>query len=230
MSELQQSISETNNHHNVFQSRRRCSHCRQIGHNISVCQISYQAANILHESVLTIIRSSLQRELTQLQSSSSLLLCIKDYLKLHNLKELKLIVRLLTDVHIFARRLSNFNITERCFHLKKGLVKILTLYYYNNMRMASILNKKVNISTKVELQDNSEENVFHCPICIEDIENNFRLTTNCNHDVCFKCFDLYLDKLPTEKDPSCSLCRTNITELTFTSEECCKYLTNKHFT
>ena len=209
----------------------RCSFCRERGHNIVNCRRGYQAANILHQSILNVIRQAMEE-----QSRSGVFQTIKDYLNLHTMKELKLIVRIHGDVNIFAQRLYTnnlFNITERCIHLKRGLVKILTLYYYQNVDMPSqivnLIPKKYNIVSKIEEKNEVEEQVFECPICLDSKENTVCLTTNCNHNVCFDCFETYLDKLPREREPCCSLCRSDIFELCFTNKECCDKMTNKYF-
>lgn len=220
---------------NVATTTRLCSFCRETGHNIVNCRRGYQAANILHQSILNVIRQSMEN-----QSPGGIFQTIKEYLKLHTMKELKLIVRMHGDVHGFAQRLylnNLFNITERCIQLKNGLVKILTLYYYQNVEIPSqivnvltMLPKKFNIVAKIEERNQVQvEQVFQCPICLEDKENTVCLTTNCNHNVCFDCFETYLEKLPREKQPCCSLCRTNISELYFTNKECCDKISNKYF-
>jgi hypothetical protein len=57
----------------------------------------------------------------------------------------------------------------------------------------------------------------------ENVENSKRITSNCNHDVCETCFTTYLTSIQkfNFKNPSCCLCRTNVTSLTFTDNECC---------
>ena len=27
-----------------------------------------------------------------------------------------------------------------------------------------------------------------CPVCLDELDNNFKITTPCNHNFCFKCF------------------------------------------
>jgi hypothetical protein len=141
-------------------SRRLCSFCREAGHNIINCRGGYQAANILHQSILNVIRQAIEG-----QSRSSIFQTIKNYLKMHTMKELKLILRIHGDVHEFAYALylnNLFNITERCIYLKKGLVNILTLYYYRNVDMPSpivnLIPKKYNIISKIEINQLEELN------------------------------------------------------------------------
>lgn len=213
---------------------RLCSFCRERTHNISTCYKAYQAGNILHNCVMNIINDTINNN-----TRSGVFQHIKEYLNLHTLKELKLIVRKFGDVESFARRLYDnnlFNITERCLYRKRGLVKILTLYYFNNVEFPGIIHgqapsKKFHIKPNVfvDYECDSELPLFQCPICLEDKELPQKLTTNCNHDVCEKCFDLYLENLPRDKEPICSLCRCPTTEITFTTEECCNKIKNKYF-
>ena len=81
---------------NVPTSTRLCSFCRETGHNIVNCRRGYQAANILHQSVLNIIRQSMEN-----QSRDGVFQTIKEYLKLHTMKELKLLEMLVVCLDIF---------------------------------------------------------------------------------------------------------------------------------
>jgi hypothetical protein len=61
--------------------------------------------------------------------------------------------------------------------------------------------------------------VFDCPICLEtkDIQNKCLL--NCSHSLCDFCLINYLSHENNKGSPSCSLCRANITTISFTNQE-----------
>lgn len=197
----------------------KCSFCKCQHHNISICQLAIEAGYILHNSVMNIINITINT------NPNNLFTTIKSYLKLHNLKELKLLIRLHKDVYIFAEDiLTNplfningeniFNINRHNLNLKYGIVKILTVYYLFNK---IILPKKFNIN--VQVINNLDLSSFHCPICLDDKEQSDCVLLNCNHKVCNNCFELYLEKLDINISPCCSLCRENITSIFVTNEE-----------
>ena len=73
----------------------------------------------------------------------------------------------------------------------------------------------INIIHKEESQSYSELNELcslECPICMDKINGEF-VKTNCNHYYCSSCFNQTIKNLNIYRKPSCSLCRTNITEL-----------------
>jgi hypothetical protein len=203
---------------------RKCSFCRVAGHTVNNCFTAYQAASILHQSVINVIRVSMEQ---QQQSRSGTFCCIKNYLKLHNMKELKLITRFHSDFEEFLLRFNQMDFPTIGIHLKRGLVQRLTLYYFTQIEI-NITNpqKKYNIKTSINNLDIDDE--FSCPICLDEINYNFKITTNCNHDVCSKCFETYLEKLVSNKEPCCSLCRTDINCITFTNVDCCNLIKNKY--
>lgn len=195
----------------------KCSFCRSEHHYITNCELAYQAAQILHNSIINIIN------IANNNSRSSIFITLKDYLKLHTLKELKLLVRIHGDIveyanHLFINNL--FNINARSLCLKGGLVKILTLYYFNKVEIFQTPTKKFYIHSL--MKNNIEENkkdIIQCPICLDDKENLECVTLNCNHSLCNSCLKMYLENLCREKTPCCSLCRESITEIKFTNVE-----------
>lgn len=200
---------------------RKCSFCRVPGHIVNNCFLAYQAASILHQSIMNVIRVSMEEE-----TRRSTFTCIKNYLKLHNLKELKLIARFHTDFEVFLQRFDQMDFPTISIDLKRGLIQRLALYYFTQMEI-SVQQKKYNIKTIINNLNVDQE--FSCPICLDEIDYKFRLTSNCNHNVCSKCFETYLDKLGGDKEPCCSLCRTDIKCISFTNAECCNLIKNKYF-
>lgn len=191
----------------------KCSFCRSEQHNITTCQLAYQAALIFHNSILNIIN------VTNNNIRSSIFLTLKNYLKLHTLKELKLLVRMHGDVVTFANHLymnNFFQLDERSLYQKNGLVKILTLYYFNKVDISP--TKKFYILSLVN--NNLKENInIQCPICLDDKVKEECVTLNCNHNVCNNCIEMYLENLCREKTPCCSLCRESIRQISFTNVE-----------
>jgi hypothetical protein len=52
-----------------------------------------------------------------------------------------------------------------------------------------------------------------CPICLEESDKSADIvTTNCSHDFCADCLEMYLDNISKNaEDPTCPMCRTTIT-------------------
>jgi hypothetical protein len=73
--------------------------------------------------------------------------------------------------------------------------------------------KKFNIVAK--LKEDKDESCIDCPICFDSIPKKDMITTNCNHDYCGACLTNYFNGLSCTKDPSCPLCREQITQLQF---------------
>ena len=84
-----------------------------------------------------------------------------------------------------------------------------------------------NITTSVLPSNKGDK--FECPICYDDVLDTQRITEGCGHDVCVSCFDTYLSGLRENylKKPTCCMCRSNITTISFTHESCCNTIKNK---
>jgi len=70
-----------------------------------------------------------------------------------------------------------------------------------------------------------------CPICLtDDICSSKMISTSCDHEYCSSCFITYLKSLNTEpcKEPSCALCRSNITSLKIKNEDLFKEYNEKY--
>jgi len=78
------------------------------------------------------------------------------------------------------------------------------------------LNVSVNASIVVEEDD-------ECPICIQKVNNENVVVTQCGHKTCIKCMEKYIKLLKPNKKPCCCLCRACIEDIQVTSETnvCC---------
>jgi hypothetical protein len=90
------------------------------------------------------------------------------------------------------------------------------------------IQRKLDITTKIIV----DLEPFDCPICLNPHDSKEKLVSNCNHAVCKNCLTNYCDHLINNyvsKKPCCSLCRANITCITFTNVEYQKELSDKYF-
>jgi len=87
--------------------------------------------------------------------------------------------------------------------------------------------RKFEITTSIQASNKGDN--FECPICYDDVLDTQRITSNCCHDVCMSCFDTYLSGVRENdlKKPICCMCRSNITNISFTQEECYNKIKNK---
>lgn len=122
--------------------------------------------------------------------------------------------KLLKGIHVAIDKLFDYHYVfteESEFHVKNWSIDI------------NIMNKlkdKEEESWSTILDSESESNelcALECPICIDKINSNF-VKTNCNHYYCSCCFDKIVENLNIYRKPTCSLCRTNVTELDFYNE------------
>lgn len=216
---------------------RRCSHCRLPGHKVNVCREAFIDGNTHHEFLLEIIYAHLNSD-----NLDATPIIVKSYLRNLTLAQLKLITYIHEDINIFSYQLFHQNLItfdQAAMLLKVDIITVLGYYYqsyYRNLEVEGYLQSTPPPSVrKIEIESIQvipcKETKFQCPICIEQVNDTSRITTNCGHDVCTTCFDNYLSSLQnaaSAKIPSCCLCRANITTLTFTSADCCndikKYL------
>lgn len=197
----------------VSRTVNKCSFCRSENHFITNCYLAYQGAEIFHNSILNIINETIRN------SRASIFVSLKDYLKLHTLKELKLLVRLHADVVAFTKHLLDnklFNINERSLFLKDDLVKILSLYYFSKVDLHQPSKKFYILSL---IKNNVEKEELQCPICLDNKEPTECVNLNCNHNMCYLCLEMYLENLCREKIPCCSLCREPIKNVTLSKVE-----------
>jgi hypothetical protein len=123
---------------------------------------------------------------------------------------------------------------ESRFRYKKDRVKVLLWYYWysrsNTIRAAS-QPKKLNITAK-SFEMETELAEFECPICVDCKPAKEKTVTNCNHTVCNTCMVNYLDHQVTTVNfpkPRCSLCRIDITSITFANTDIITEISNKYF-
>ena len=203
---------------------RKCSYCREPGHTISSCSLAYREGKNIHIQLfglLVLLEQELQAEL-QFQFQIQL------FLENLSKKELTSLFKYHRNLNLFIHNLYTHNqitLSQTSFSTKRDQIIILTYYYlllidsYYQLR-----GKKLNIQTIII--PSNKEITFQCPICIEEVEDFRRVTTNCNHDICDICTDKYLENLK-QKEPCCCLCRSTITTLSFTNVECCNTIRNR---
>lgn len=204
-------------------SQRKCGYCRQPGHTIETCALAYEIGCDHHNRLIELIE--------HINDINNVEIPIQMYLKDQLKMELIILSKYHTNFNRFIHNLyTNYQITlsQSEFSTKKDQILILTYFY---LMIAEIIDKlkNKNENKKLKIQTivipSQKEITFLCPICIEEIPDIRRVTTNCNHDLCDICMNKYLETL-REKEPTCCMCRSSITTLSFTNQECCNTICN----
>jgi len=122
---------------------------------------------------------------------------------------------------------------ESRFRLKEDRVKVLMWYYWYSTKKSvqQSTTKKLKIEPKT-FETVTDLTEFECPICVDCKPGKERTVSNCNHSVCNTCMVHYLDHLVTTVNfpkPRCSLCRSDITSLTFANTDYMGEVSNKYF-
>lgn len=105
-------------------------------------------------------------------------------------------------------------------------------YWFSNPKYKNKpTTPKMNIVAKTfDMETDLSE--FECPICVDCKPAKEKTVTNCNHTVCNTCMVNYLDHQVTKINfpkPRCSLCRADITSITFANTEIITEISNKYF-
>ena len=221
-------------------STRRCSHCKRVGHNVSICRRAQADGFIIHQNVLsTIYRQGVSNNTVSIK-------LILNHYTFHQLKILMRVLHLVGPGATFIHTLYNYRIitlNNTLLNLKEDHVLVLMYYYLNhpppnnnNLNNDFLMeSKKVDIhSFHKEISLEEESNTFDCPICMDNKESLEKVICNCNHEVCKTCMDNYLKHFIEKTNlssikPCCSLCRTSIVSVTLHNLNYKNELSNKYF-
>lgn len=194
----------------IRNAQRVCKYCKGIGHNDMNCpEFSSKKLIVLRRiDIIVADGRDVERKLTS-------------YLDMFcSVQELCLLIKGIRGIKEYARLLViNGSITEAQsrMRLKKDRILVLTwLYWYSSTmyKNQQERNKKVIVKSPETVTDLSE---FECPICVCTLPAKEKVETDCKHCVCKGCMVGYLEHRIHNMDfskPRCSMCRTDITELT----------------
>lgn len=203
-------------------AQRKCGYCRQPSHTIQICALAYQSGRFHHNHLIGMVETI---------DVNNVEIPIQMYLKDQLKMELTTLAKYHRNLNLFIHNLYTSHLitfSQSEFSTKKDQILILTYFYLNIAEINyNLKNKKENKKLKIQtiVIPSQKEITFLCPICIEEIPDIRRITTNCNHDLCDTCTNKYLETL-REKEPTCCICRSSITSLSFTNQECCNTICN----
>lgn len=116
---------------------------------------------------------------------------IYDNCKMNDIKK-KII---LDGIHLFIKK---------CLELKID-------FSNEDIRHIKFWNIKFFDKTESVKLENLKSN--QCPICLDCYDFNNSVTTKCNHNYCFDCFNNMIKLLKPYHNPICPLCRSSVEEL-----------------
>jgi hypothetical protein len=212
----------------IRNSQRSCSHCKQTGHDQLNCPKAMLEATHMQQQILNIV----DRDAAFVEDSLTRYLTLKTVHELSILmisitRRMKALIKLLVEKRLISQE-------DSSMRLKNNRIKALLYYYWYTTDKYYEFNKPAKkldiLAQRFELE--TDLTPFDCPICVECKPGKERTVTNCNHTVCKKCIEEYLDhqlKTVNFPKPRCSLCRTEITTIAFANTDYIEEVSNKYF-
>jgi hypothetical protein len=201
---------------------RRCGHCGQRGHTQPHCRRARSDGHNLHLRIVNIMQ----------QSHHNVTERVRLVLNNMTVNQLKILMQSLSILPNNPSLLSleNYRIFPRnTAKLKYKTDRITVMMWFYLNQPPNEVNRKLNINTSITMDTSND---FDCPICLNHLSFQEKIISNCNHEVCKVCISNYLDHFLTStvnKKPSCSLCRCEITNISFTNPDYEKEIKNKYF-
>jgi hypothetical protein len=124
------------------------------------------------------------------------------------------------SINITRRRARQFDIELR----ENEFITRSMPYLSHNARslieyyLTSTIYKRKHCIGSVVVENNNKDKC-ECNICYEECEKHCFVKLNCSHEFCGKCINITLENTPSHKKPRCAYCRTNISNIEFSSEE-----------
>jgi hypothetical protein len=215
-------------------SQKKCGHCREPGHTQTHCPSITQDAEDIHLHLRNIRDTGIgNRELP-----------LRLFLRMYTVHELTILMNhikvKLNPLILKLVERNKITFQESLMAFKANRIKVLMWYYwYTSLRYKALRREHIHAVTKrkldilaksFEFETNLAE--FDCPICVDCKPGKERTVTNCNHEVCKMCLDQYLEHQINSVNfpqPSCSLCRTIISTITFANTDYIEEISNKYF-
>lgn len=216
--------------------RRRCSFCRNAGHNISSCNDSrlLDFQNLCLTIPIVHFREWLEAYSTQhpiIVKAYASRYCGCNTRYLHTCID-NIVIRI-GQIHEELRRSSQPIQPQERFNdeLDRNLYQTLSLLatLYNNVPVNETLittiideylrrynNRRFNIKTKVVKC--SSDNECECGICYDNKKIHNFIKLNCGHEFCKDCTKQLMKNCRTE-NPRCAFCRCEITNIELSSQE-----------
>lgn len=221
---------------------RKCSYCRETGHNISNC--NHNSLSQFHDLCITIkIQTENPLLFAHWLATTSLELIngntlIKSYgVSKHG-------CRLRDNMHIIIEKITN-NMYGLIENINEDYVRLPELDTNNRPSIFSemisfslMTNLLSRVSTHTPIHPQEEEVVIkliynknvnkdidniECPVCYETKDNTEIIKLNCNHNFCKCC-----TKQIVNNKPDCPCCRKKIDQIIFNTQDTGKYFVGEN--
>ena len=215
-------------------SERHCSCCRQSDHTINNCD----------DPRIYNLQLDCERRIITLRSEISYRYWLTHYTDPIVAKALCLnlgLVRTATQVNTKHKVIETlleayWHFEERQRQMTRVVQEIETLEFQRNILAEMIYEDEDILEPYLEegrafmigvchreytqlCQDfNIKKEECECPVCY-DTDGTINIYNDCGHQICTDCFKKILKSLPSNKEPTCSLCRNQIKKITAPSDE-----------
>lgn len=214
-------------------NKRCCSHCKQPDHTVLTCPKAVTDGEKTHLHIKNIVYNN------NAPLVKDNLLFYLNLITVHDLSILMLfIANKFKPFTLLLIERNKITPDEALFKLKKHRIKALVWYYWFSTRKYReyFKSKSLPNTHKLDILAKSFEcetdlTPFECPICVDCKPGKERTVSNCNHEVCKTCISQYFAHQLTNNfpKPRCSLCRTEITTMTFADTDYLDEVSNQYF-
>ena len=166
-----------------------CSFCHEIGHTINKCCHEHAILTFVNISLFLGDLMSIYSQTLEFRNR------VKVFLERKPLIELKLYVSFFDYAVSFNKRQIIYIIVREIDYIR------LTSLYRARTRIPII---NVELIHNI-IEDREEET---CPICLDVLQQDLFISTNCNHKLCVNCACQYITSFSSHV--SCPLCRATI--------------------
>jgi hypothetical protein len=194
--------------------QRGCTYCKKQGHLKPNCPIAFQKCEEIKAGINTILNSARREEerLNTLFNSENL----TDLCFLMNERGFKQFIKKLLENGVITQE-------ESRMRLKRQRVKVLMMrYWYSTVRYTELQARQVHRISVKTLETITDLTEFECPICVSVLPAKEKVETGCKHCICKDCLVRCLEHQINNMDfsiPRCSMCRSDISELTISNTD-----------
>jgi hypothetical protein len=201
---LEELLSNYNNiFDNVSPHPATCSYCNLPNHSMEYCTRARSIGQNLHLKALEVKEFDIELECNG-ESIKVWLETLTD----RQLSTLAQRVNLTAYAYsLWDREIINHSVL--LMERREDIILCLRYFYYiEPLSLMKKHNFTINLIITPKVTEEEEE-VFECPICIENISVDEKIQFNCSHSVCNTCFNNYLNNLKKNETACCCLCRSN---------------------
>lgn len=194
------------------QRNSRCSFCHVFGHHINICCHNHALA------VLANMCMEIDDLLHMNIRGDEIQTILEAFLNMRSLNEVKLVVSLFDYATSYNKRQLNQILIREVLYMQTTAA----IRHHHPHATQQPPPLRINIIYQMEEEEeegnpSSADDV--CPICIDTLQQNRVISTNCNHKLCTGCACQYIARNTHQRVVACPLCRGPIDKLYANSQE-----------